>query len=944
MNLFHLNIGVDDKVLSNADYDIRRYIDFINKSIELLKRETLAIKVNKVVAEGEVRYLPDIPSSKREEKAVELLFNENTKSIFDQKKSFSDRDSIRIIDQNEDENYITLEKEIQENTIYLRPDTYQLEQQKKALDNLRLRPLKEHAPLLNLFGYPNSRLWQQSFSEKSFQWQILKDETKDGVFEQREFVSKAVQTNDFALMEGPPGSGKTTTIIELIMQFAAEGKRVLLCSATHAAIDNVIERIKGRYKDICNKEIVPVRISRFEKPVKESVRPFLLKNLLVTYKADIEKHLKSNQNLESQQYLLKNLYSKVDSDLNYYRFPLKEILQLDKSEIERIDQLKNKYELQAYLSNKILQVGYNEDVLRRLKDLQQELISDIDPIEKTILDSSNLVAGTMVGILQHPDIRANKQGASFDVLIVDEASKVTFSDFIVPALHAKRWILVGDVKQLSPYVENDYVSENIATMIDEETQKTIVNQFELKAKLHDTKFDDCLKVYFTDRDPKSEKQLVEEDELVVETVEENWIGNEINVAKLNAADVVIAKNESRVKQLLSNNIQVKSIFINGETYGLQQRYRQEYFSKSSKHPLPFLFDSRQEDWSEMVSGRLNQSFSFRNAEGFENIDRELDFLIPDNLTFKKESKDKFGNIKKDEANLKEEINQIKRLVFPSILELLQNGIGKGLGQATSRVLSDGFHPYYKTSRFVSLTYQHRMHPDIAKTSRENFYENNLEPANTVFENRGWDYALNEPAVLWKFNNYNCSLPYEKNRNELLEWFSKHNNPNNKYYKRDLNNFLNWAKGKIFNPKEVDAMIYELEKFLEWTKDKPKPNGEKHEVAVLTFYLNQETELRRRIRKVTKQVAFAKFNKYNADIYLYTVDKFQGQEADLVLLGFTKFTRDAHFNSPNRLNVALTRARHKLILFGNRPWFRDRAKLKALRDLAANFDSTIRLNR
>jgi hypothetical protein len=63
------------------------------------------------------------------------------------------------------------------------------------------------------------------------------------------------------------------------MQFTAEGKRVLLCSATHAAIDNVIERIKGRYKDVCDKEIVPVRISRFEKPVKENVRPYLLKNI-----------------------------------------------------------------------------------------------------------------------------------------------------------------------------------------------------------------------------------------------------------------------------------------------------------------------------------------------------------------------------------------------------------------------------------------------------------------------------------------------------------------------------------------------------------------------------------------------------------------------------------------------------------------------------------------
>jgi len=827
MNLFHLNTGVDNKVLLNADYDIRRYIDFINKSIELLKRETLSIKVTKSVVEGETRYIPEIPSNKKSEKAIDLLFNENTKSIFDQKRNFNREDSIEVEDQNEDENYITLQSDIQGDTIYLKPDTYQLEQQKRALENLRHRPLKEHQPLLELFGFPESRVWQQSFYEKDCIWQILTDETKNGVYEQREFVSKGLQTKDFALMEGPPGSGKTTTIIELIMQFTAEGKRVLLCSATHAAIDNVIERIKGRYKDICDKEIVPVRISRFEKPVKESVRPYLLRNLVTTYKADIEKHLKKNQTLESQQFLLKNLYKKEEKE--------------------------------------------------------------IDPIEKIILDSANLVAGTMIGILQHPDIRANKQGASFDVLIVDEASKVTFSDFIVPALHAKKWILVGDVKQLSPYVENDYVSENIATMLEDEIQKSIVKQFELKSKLDDKKFEDCLKVFFTDQNPNSEKQFIENGELVVESVDEIWEVNETNIAKINSADVVIAKNESRIKQLLSTNIQVKSIFINGETSSLQQRYRQEYARQSFKNSLPYLFDSRQEEWSEMVSSRLNQSFSFRNAGAeFENIDRELKYLIPNKI--------------------QDDINQIKRLVFPSILELLQNGIGKGGGQASNRVLSDGFHPQYKTSRFVSLTYQHRMHPDIAWTSKENFYENNLESANTVLEDRGWKYALKEPVVKWIFNN-------DATGNKRGE--------------------------KIINQTEANDIERELIKFLDWAKDNPKPNGEKYEVAVLTFYLNQETELRKRIRKITKQGFFSKFHKNNADIFLYTVDKFQGQEADLVLLGFTKNTRDAHFNSPNRLNVALTRARHKLILFGNRPWFKERAKLKALRDLATNFESTIR---
>ncbi len=833
MNLYHLNTGVDSRVLLNADYDIRRYTDFISNAIKFLEKETLFIKVKKHIAEietiineekkitKETRYIPEPAKNKREEKAIEILFNENTRNIFDQNKDFK-IGSIRVIDQNEDENYIVLADDIEGDTIFLNPDTYQLRQQKQALDNLRHRPLKEHYPLLNLFGFPDSQVWSQRFYEQDFDWTILNDESKDGVYEQREFVSKAFLSKDFALMEGPPGSGKTTTIIELIMQFASQGKRILLCSATHAAVDNVIERIKGRYKEICDTEIIPVRISRFEQPVKENVRPYLLRNLVNTYKSEIEKHLKKNNTLDSQKYLLENINSK----------------------------------------------------------------SEQDPIEKIILDSANLVAGTMIGILQHPDIRANRQGASFDVLIVDEASKVTFSDFIVPALHAKKWILVGDVKQLSPYVENDYVSENIASMLGFAQQQAIVKQFELKIKLADKRFDDCLKIFFTETDINNDFHSIKSEYPNLHILKIDNATDEKQILEINTADILVCMNSGKVKEFLSKNLFVKSIVVNGSfKRDFDFIFRQHYMHKRE---LPE-FTSKDEEWAEMVSSRLNQSFSFRNAgEEFSNIDKELKYLIPNKI--------------------KDEVYQIRRLVFPSILELLQNGVGKGEGQRNDRVLSDGFNRTHKQSRFTSLSYQHRMHPDIAKTSRENFYENNLQSANTVKENRGWNYALNEPVVKWIHNN-------DKTGN---------------------------IKGnKIINPTEVNDIEKELLKFLAWAKNNPKPDGEHYEVAVLTFYLNQESELRRRIRKITKQSNFSKFHKDNTDIFLYTVDKFQGQEADLVLLSFTKFTRDAHFNSPNRLNVALTRARFKLVLFGNKEWFKRSAKLKALRDLATNFESIIR---
>ena len=56
-------------------------------------------------------------------------------------------------------------------------------------------------------------------------------------------LKKALQTPDLAILEGPPGSGKTSTILELVLQLVRRGQRVLVCGSTHVAVDNVLERL-----------------------------------------------------------------------------------------------------------------------------------------------------------------------------------------------------------------------------------------------------------------------------------------------------------------------------------------------------------------------------------------------------------------------------------------------------------------------------------------------------------------------------------------------------------------------------------------------------------------------------------------------------------------------------------------------------------------------------
>lgn len=61
---------------------------------------------------------------------------------------------------------------------------------------------------------------------------------------QREAVKFAVYEADhIALIHGPPGTGKTSTLIECIRHLVAQEKRVLVCAASNLAVDNVLERL-----------------------------------------------------------------------------------------------------------------------------------------------------------------------------------------------------------------------------------------------------------------------------------------------------------------------------------------------------------------------------------------------------------------------------------------------------------------------------------------------------------------------------------------------------------------------------------------------------------------------------------------------------------------------------------------------------------------------------
>ncbi len=90
--------------------------------------------------------------------------------------------------------------------------------------------------------------------------------------EQNLAVTRALQMRDYLLVHGPPGTGKTSVIAEIVKRLCQRGQRVLLAAFTNQAVDNMLLRLEREgFHDY-------IRLGH-ERSVDEVVRPRLLQAL-----------------------------------------------------------------------------------------------------------------------------------------------------------------------------------------------------------------------------------------------------------------------------------------------------------------------------------------------------------------------------------------------------------------------------------------------------------------------------------------------------------------------------------------------------------------------------------------------------------------------------------------------------------------------------------------
>lgn len=774
--------------------------------------------------------------------------------------------------------------------LYLRPNTWPLDCQRRSLEKLEDRPSPRVAPLLRLVStrpqWPEPEVWEIEEDEWAFLTRNKDGSLRDGTAEQRDFVTKVLGTPDFAVLEGPPGSGKTTAICELIVQLARLNKRVLLVASTHVAVDNVLERLiawqdeePGEGEPPREKLVLPVRIGDEHNVSSDAVGAWILKHLERTWKYEILDHLDRPVGAEAAG------------------APARALL---KEALNRRGE---------------------ESALTRL-----------------LLESSNLVCGTTIGILQHPSIKAEEKwwknqsylsGADrasamlrnpppsfepFDVMILDEASKTTFTEFLVPAAFARRWVVVGDIRQLSPYVEEQDLAENLRGLLPPEVARASTHTFlvsdavrpgERVASLVGVTTEDEADLFAMEAEARGVAAV---DLTRVEPVTLRGVDNA--VPELLYAELVYGDPEtiSAWQHRLPGDLAATAGQI--PQLSAWEGHRATQAVRVAEDPP---------DWADEVAWRLVRAYELRqNTTDQKRLLDELAELGPKTLDdwyfrFRKMRPREFrdGTIQTPNDLLDGDLANVRRVAMPSILEILQRGAGD-LGWDNETALTHGLPAYDLEARMVSLKYQHRMHPEVAAFPRAEFYADDglLNDASGMAAARTWTYPRYARRALWL-----DIKPADTGRGS--------------------------RGSRNANPAEVDAVMEEARAFVEWAQSQPRPGkdpGAPWEVAILTFYRGQEAELRRRLQRASGQPGNTRnFRFGRVHVTLCTVDRFQGHEADLVLLSFVKSNGAVGFlNSPNRLNVALTRARFQVVLVGHRTGFAsERCKSELLRRLATS---------
>lgn len=171
---------------------------------------------------------------------------------------------------------------------------------------------------------------------------------------QKEAVKRAVRSKGLFLLQGPPGTGKTEVIAEIAAQYIKQGRKVLISSETHKAIDNVFERLP-KIPEIRALRLLPS--STLTKETNYSPKK-LVDNLYFNISSVLNRKIKQYNNFKT----MKNDFNDKMQDL---KFRHKRLLELKES-CKDIENKKKKF--QQEISECDIEIQTKRSLKKRYKD------------------------------------------------------------------------------------------------------------------------------------------------------------------------------------------------------------------------------------------------------------------------------------------------------------------------------------------------------------------------------------------------------------------------------------------------------------------------------------------------------------------------------------------------------------------------------------------------
>ncbi|KAI0896837.1 DNA helicase [Annulohypoxylon nitens] len=211
---------------------------------------------------------------------------------------------------------------------------------------------------------------------------------------QKDAIRFALRSREIALIHGPPGTGKTHTLIELILQLVKRGQRVLVCGPSNISVDNIVERLS------------PHRV-----PIVRLGHPARLLPSVLSHSLDV-----LTQTSEAGL-IVKDVRNEMDA---------------------------KQASIKKTRSGKDRKAIYGE-----LKELRKEYRERERRCVSTLVGGSKVVLATL-----HGAGGFQLKNEEFDVVIIDEASQALEAQCWVPLLAAKKAVCAGDHLQLPPTVKS----------------------------------------------------------------------------------------------------------------------------------------------------------------------------------------------------------------------------------------------------------------------------------------------------------------------------------------------------------------------------------------------------------------------------------------------------------------------------------------------------------